>query len=210
MTFFAGLEKDNATTPARDIQLEPAGDMHYVYGIRSGKKDVLNNIYTDFFPLVKRMVLKNSGNQEDARDIFQEAIIVIYKKFRQPDFILTSRFDTYLYAVARNLWFMNLRRRNVPHQELEDVHVDTAVEHAEETLAQASRDRLYLRVFAELGEQCRKLLQMYMQGISMKNIAESFGFASEAYAKKRKFKCKEQLIERIKKDEAYKTIVNRG
>jgi RNA polymerase sigma factor (sigma-70 family) len=185
-------------------------DSPYVDGIRFGKREVIDSIYKVFFPKIKSMVLKNSGTPEDARDIFQETLIAIYRNSQKPGFHLTCRFDTYLYAIARNLWFVNLRKRNIHFTDLESLSIPEDLEDLEETINSAERYRLYNRAFAELGEQCRKLLLLYMEGITMKAIAEALGFASESYAKKRKFKCKEKLIARITENDGYKKIMARG
>src|SRR5687768_4001830 len=70
-------------------------------------------LYKFYFPSVASFIKQNCGNNEDAEDIFQEAIIVLLQKVRQSDFVLTSSLKTYLYAVAKNLWLKRLRDNNL-------------------------------------------------------------------------------------------------
>lgn len=184
-------------------------DSGYIEGIRLGKKEVIDTLYNQHFSKVRNLVLKNSGNLEDARDVFQETLIAIYRNSQKPDFTLSCRFDTYMYAIARNLWFVNLRKRNMQLADLENLSIPEEIEDLDETINSAERYQLYTKTFSGLGEQCKKLLLMFMQGISMKTIAAELGFASESYAKKRKFKCKEQLIAKITEDKDYKRIMAR-
>ena len=73
-------------------------------------------LYKFYFPSVASYIKQNLGSNEDAEDVFQEAITVLLQKVRQSDFVLTSSLKTYLYAIAKNLWLKRLRdskiRRN--------------------------------------------------------------------------------------------------
>lgn len=66
-------------------------------------------LYKLYFPSIASYIKQNKWNSEDAEDIFQEAIIVLLQKVRQPDFVLTSALKIYLYAIAKNLWLKRLR-----------------------------------------------------------------------------------------------------
>jgi len=70
-------------------------------------------LYKFYFPSVASYIMQNMGNKEDAEDIFQEAILVLLQKVRQPDFVLTSALKTYLYAIAKNLWLKRLRKNKL-------------------------------------------------------------------------------------------------
>src|SRR5688572_4115841 len=66
-------------------------------------------LYKFYFPSVASYIKQNLGSNEDAEDVFQEAITVLLQKVRQSDFVLTSSLKTYLYAIAKNLWLKRLR-----------------------------------------------------------------------------------------------------
>jgi RNA polymerase sigma factor (sigma-70 family) len=181
-------------------------DLTFIEGIRGGRSDSLDLIYKRFFPKIKSFIVKNSGSDEDARDIFQETLVAVFTNAQKPNFKLTCRLETYIHAIAKNLWLMQLRNKKITFMALDESN-DSAIEDLEETLRSTERYQLYIRIFAELGEQCQKLLKLYMQGVDMRAIATELGFASESYAKKRKFKCKEQLINQITQDESYKRMM---
>lgn len=153
------------------------------------------------------MVVRNSGSSEDAQDIFQEALLAIFHNASSADFELTCQFGTYLYSISRNLWLKHLRKRNVQFIDIEGVEDIIDSNDLDEVTLRLNRYHLYKKKFAEIGEQCQQLLLRFMQGADMKTIAEEFGFTSVAYAKKRKFKCKELLITKIEQDEDYKKMM---
>lgn len=70
----------------------------------------IKGLYT-ILPSLKIYILKNGGTNEDANDVFQDALVVLYKKLQLPDFKLTASINTYLHAVAQNIWMQELRRQ---------------------------------------------------------------------------------------------------
>ena len=184
-------------------------DDHYIDGIRNSKPTILNEIYRLFYPKIQSLILRNSGTHDDAKDIFQDALVAIFHSVKNREFKLTSQFSTYLYSVCRNLWLKNLRRKDVVFTDIREADSTMASEEHENMILMHERYQLYKRKFNEIGEQCQKLLLRFMEGADMKTIADEFGFASVAYAKKRKFKCKEQLISKIEQDNAYKITLTR-
>jgi RNA polymerase sigma factor (sigma-70 family) len=187
-----------------------AAEYYFIEGIRKGDKKVLDEIYKKFYPRTQYMVTRNSGTEEDARDLFQEALMAVYDRINGRPMELTCQFGTFLYSICRNLWLKQLRKRSVHFVDVTEAEADLpAPDELEEVTLWHDRYQLYMRKFAEIGEQCRQLLLRFMQGADMKTIAAEFGFASESYAKKRKFKCKEQLIQRIMEDADYNRVANR-
>lgn len=163
-------------------------------------------IYRDYFPRISTFIRQNSGSDSAAQDVFQDALVVLYKKVKSPDFKLTSSLYTFLYAICRNLWLKKLRKSGNEGVTLEgDVeYIDENVE--EEELTREAQYQLYRKKFRELGEGCRKLLQLSMAGKRMREIVAQLGMSSEQYARKRKFQCKQQLIRLIRQDPSYDAL----
>ncbi len=188
--------------------------MHYIEeslleGIRLHDSDTLEYIYKKFYPSVKAFVNSNSGSDDDARDVFQEAIVVIYRKVNDGSFALTSSFKTYVYAIVKNLWLKELEKRRSEGVKLQ---TEGDFEVADETIdgsfsdPRSERFKLYQKHFLTLSEDCQKVLRLFFAKQSLKEISEVMGFGSEKYAKKRKFQCKEILIKRIKNDPEFNKI----
>lgn len=179
-------------------------------GIIRNDNIVLQYIYKNFFYKVNLYVKQNSGNDDDANDIFQESIIVIYRKLKEKSLILNCAFETYLYSVCKILWYKQLSRKKSE----QNVALDSSsmeIEDYDQNIADLAekneRYRLYQKHFQMLGKDCQKLLQLFFDNVPLKQIAQIMGYKSEKYAKKRKYKCKEYLVNSIKQDIEYKTFV---
>ena len=168
----------------------------------------IKEIYELAFPAIKAYVLKNSGSSEDAEDTFQDAMVVLYNRMKQPNFELTSKPETFLFAVARNLWYKKLRK---PHMvEVTSSHTTVLTDEIklDEEDKQTLRERLYRVKFKLLSSDCQQVIQLFLAGESMVDIAERMNYASEGYAKKKKFTCKQKLFSLISADPRYKDLTS--
>lgn len=180
-------------------------------GIRRNDTIVLQYIYKNFYSKINFFIKKNSGDDDDANDIFQEAIIIIFRKLKANELVLDCTFETYLYSVCRFLWLKQLEKRKIEKEKIKDNHdynEDLYDDGLEKVADLNERYRLYQKHFTNLGKDCQKILQLYFDKVPLKNIAQIMGFKSEKYAKKRKFKCKEYLIKSIKQDLEYNKILS--
>ena len=188
-------------------------DTDLLQGIAAGEAKAVHRMYQDYFPRILSYVRKNNGNEEAARDLFQDALMVVYKKAQDPSFRLESALFTYLYAVCRNLWLKKLKRSDkerVTSYEDGEYNCETAgvteAFEGDEELVHEARYQLYRRKFRELGEACQKILSLSLAGKSMEFIVKEMSLSSVGYARKRKFKCKEQLMRRVQNDPAYREL----
>lgn len=176
-------------------------------GLKTNDNEVLNFIYRKYFPEIRFFVIKNSGSDEDAQDVFQEAIIIIYKKLRDGVLDLTCSFKTYLYSVCRIVWLKQLEKRKVKKDGFSDnqVFVDLQ-EGVEEMAEEQERFKLYQKHFQTLHVDCQAILKMFLKKVPLKEIAREMGIQSEKYLKKRKYQCKEILTKRIQNDPDFKRL----
>lgn len=140
------------------------------------------------FPSVRQLVLSNSGSREDAEDIFQEALLILYKKVRSGDFVLSSTVKTFIVGIARNLWYAELRRKG---KESLIVNFDMI---QEETASEDEQQyKLAEMAFNLLGEKCKQLLILfYFKKKSMAEVAHMLEFSNEKVAKNQKYRCLEK------------------
>lgn len=181
-------------------------------GIRRNDTIVLQYIYKNFYSKINFFIKKNSGDDDDANDIFQEAIIIIFRKLKANDLELDDcTFETYLYSICRLLWLKQLDKRKIEKENIKDnheYHEDIYDDGLEKVVDVNERYRLYQKHFTNLGKDCQKILQLHFDKVPLKNIAQIMGFKGEKYAKKRKFQCKEYLIKSIKQDLEYNKILS--
>jgi RNA polymerase sigma factor (sigma-70 family) len=185
-------------------------DEQMLKGILRHDNMVLSYIYKQYYYKVNAFIRKNSGSEEDVSDIFQEAIIVIYRKLKENDLLFETRsFETYLFSVCRLLWLKSLRNIKTEREKIneslpfnEEVYDDDL----NNVIEKNERYLLYQKHFRNISTDCQKILQMFFDKVPIRQIAQMMGFKSEKYVKSRKFKCKELLIERIKQDTEYKKL----
>jgi RNA polymerase sigma factor (sigma-70 family) len=186
-------------------------DDQILKGILRNDSLVLQFIYKQFFYKVNNFIRNNNGNDDDASDIFQEAIIVIYRKLKDDSKALENRpFQLYLFSVCRFLWLKQLEKRKIENERVNDsipYQEDSYDDSFIEIVNKNERYSLYQKHFRNLGTDCQKIMQLFFDKVPLKQIAQVMGYKSEKYAKKRKYKCKELLIERIKQDSQYKKIL---
>jgi RNA polymerase sigma factor (sigma-70 family) len=178
-------------------------------GLKTSDSNVLEYVYKKYFPIVRFFVIKNSGTDEDAKDVFQEAIILIYKRLKDESLDLTCAFKTYLYSVCRILWLRQLEKRKVRNEVIADNQVFIQLdEDIEAQFAEQEQFRIYQKHFQLLHKDCQEILQLFLKRVPLKEIAQKMNIKSDKYLKKRKYACKEALIKRIQNDPDYKRVKN--
>ncbi|MBS1511444.1 MAG: sigma-70 family RNA polymerase sigma factor [Bacteroidetes bacterium] len=141
--------------------------------------------------MIQAFILNNNGTYDDARDIFQEAMIVLFDKARTEQFELSSQLKTYVYSVCRRLWLKRLNQMhrfngNLEHAE-NTVVVDEDMEQHEKRNADFT---LMENAMSKIGEPCKSLLDAYyIQKKHMQEIAAEFGYTNADNAKTQKYKC---------------------
>lgn len=158
--------------------------------LKQNDSKAFRHIYTYFKP-IKSMIKNRGGNEEQAKDIFQEAVIIIYKKLQDDTFQLTVPLSAYLYSVSYKMWLYELRKSgkeitSTDFNNLQDEGIDDAIEHE-------NKLRKVEGILKQLGEKCLRLLQLYYyQKKTMKAISQDLGYSSESSAKNQKYKCLER------------------
>jgi RNA polymerase sigma factor (sigma-70 family) len=178
-------------------------------GIRGQQRDAVLFVYKEYFPTIKYLITSNSGTEVDAEDVFQDALVIIYRKVANGDLILTSSFKTYLYSICRNLWLQRLDRRAFSSEFLDLENLNELQDTIQFEFAdnESEKYKLFQQHFLKLGEDCQKILRLFLAKVPLREIAEVMGFKSEKYAKTRKFMCKEKLKNQILNDPKYNKLI---
>jgi len=182
-------------------------DEQYMDGLLKRDSRTLEHIYQHLFPGIAKHIQEYGGSQEDAEDVFQEGLVVMYRKAKANSLILKSSFYTFFYAVCKRIWLKKKsQRKGKMELPLEEVSLSELEADAVTILEQSEQYALYRSKFNLLGEACQKVLRLFFKGESMIEIAKQLGYSDARYAKKRKFICKEQLVKLIKSDTRYQEL----
>ncbi|HUR10179.1 MAG TPA: sigma-70 family RNA polymerase sigma factor [Flavitalea sp.] len=160
-------------------------------GLAKNDRKAVETIYAQQYKMVQSLILNNNGSYDDARDIFQEAMIVLYENARSGTFELNCRLKTYLYSVSRRLWLKRLQQRQRFQAEINGLEDTIPVEQDLETHEQKTAAFLIMeKAMLGLGEPCRSLLEaFYLHKKNMTDIANGFGYTNPENAKNQKYKC---------------------
>ncbi|MES2386940.1 MAG: sigma-70 family RNA polymerase sigma factor [Bacteroidota bacterium] len=167
-------------------------DREIISRIKKGDESAIDWLYRKHYRMMLKMITRNSGTEDEAKDIFQDALIVFWEKVIADKLTLTSKISTYLYSICQNLWRKELDRKGKFSSEEADKPDFTDPDRQE-------RIDIINKCIAALGESCRLILMYYyFDNLSMNDIAEKMGLANADTAKTKKYKCKQELDIKIK------------
>jgi len=160
-------------------------------GLAYNDKKAVEAIYSENYNMVQSLIISNNGSSDDAKDIFQEAMIVLYEKARSGTFELNCQIKTYVYSVCRRLWLKRLQQTNRYTEVGSNLEGIVAVEDDVEEHAKRNTEfEMMEKAIGSLGEPCKSLLEaFYLQKKNMQEIAVGFGYTNAENAKNQKYKC---------------------
>lgn len=160
-------------------------------GLAENDKNAVEALYRDNYTAIQSFILNNNGSVDEARDIFQEAMIVLYEKSKSPSFELNCQIKTYLYSVCRRLWLKRLLQLNKYSSQVESMEDTIPVEDEIEDHDKKNEDFVLMEnAMAKIGEPCKSLLDSYyIQKKTMQDISVEFGYTNSDNAKTQKYKC---------------------
>lgn len=178
------------------MKLSFKSDEHILHGIKNDRNKALNFIYKGYFPLIKNHVKKNSGTEEDAKDIFQDALVIFYEKVVSGNFVLTSSIKTYIFSVCQKMWLKKLR--SIKINDPMDNHIDELPVHLPvfeiDKKALKPLKQILNEQMEKLGNPCKSILiSYYYTKQSMEQIANKLGYNNSHSARNQKYKCLQRL-----------------
>lgn len=170
-------------------------------GLAAGQQAATTQVYKQHYPTILHWIQGSGGDEADAADVFQEAMVVLFEKSGNPDFRLTCKIGTYLFAIAKHLWFKKLeRRKKQPIAYMDGAGGDEESRewaYEEDVISHEEREAHYGQLdtaLEQIGEPCRSLLKAYYHhDKSMQQIAADFGYTNPDNAKTQKYKCLTRL-----------------
>ena len=176
-------------------------DSKLLDALRNGDEHALAELFQKNRRPITSLVIRNHGTEDDAEDILQEALVVLWEKIRSGSFEYQAKLSTYIYATAKNIWFRRLarRRRELPatNEAFEVAAEDTT---PQEELEENERISAVQYAMEQIGNPCRDIhLLYYWEEQSMEEIALKLGFANADTVKSKKYQCKKMLERLVKK-----------
>lgn len=180
---------------SKEINISAPADSEVVLGILNNSEVMLRRLYIAYYPMILKLIINNNGTADDAKDVYQEAIIVLYNKIKSGDFELTSKLKTFIYSVCRRLWLKRLSQMNRYGGDIKDFQEFLPAE--EDVDLHTERDQQFTKMQGALkllGEPCKTIIEdFYIHNKSMQEICEEFGYTNADNAKTQKYKCLQRL-----------------
>ena len=160
-------------------------------GLANNDSKAIETIYKENFKMIQSFILNNNGSYDDARDIFQEAMITLYEKSQSDSFVLTSKINTYLYSICKRTWLKKLQQIGRYSNRIDSLEETVPVEEDLEIHEKQNSEYAIMdRVLNSLGEPCKSLLEgYYVKKMDMQTLARDFGYTNADNAKNQKYKC---------------------
>lgn len=165
-------------------------DLALLKGLAANHATSIEHIYKENYNMVRQLVMTNSGSEDDAADVFQDTMVVLFEKAASPEFQLQCQLKTYIYSVSRRLWLKKLQQygRFMKVESMEDTA--EVEEDLEEHQKMQSNFVLMESSMQKIGEPCKGLLEAYyIKKKQMQEIAVEFGYTNADNAKTQKYKC---------------------
>jgi RNA polymerase sigma factor (sigma-70 family) len=174
-------------------------DITIIEGVRLQDDKILNWLYDNYLQPVKHHVLKNSGSNEDVSDVFQDSIIVLYNQITEGNLKLTSDLKGYFFGIARNVWSSHLRKK----KRTTELDIDISDEDDTDEKGDLVLEKIISRAFQKLKPDQQLILSLFSDGHSYEEIASKMNLKNEMYARRKKYLCKEALLDLVKEDPEY-------
>jgi RNA polymerase sigma factor (sigma-70 family) len=162
--------------------------------------DAIRHLYRTQFHLTMAYIKKNNGSDEDAEDIFQEVVLTFIDLVKKDKFRGESTVSTFLYALTRNTWLNELKKRGrtkIRDEKFEKAK-DTIGPDVSNYLVNREMKAQLMNVVESLGETCKKILvAVYFDNLAMKEILNLLNYENEQVVRNKKYKCLKQMEQLI-------------
>ena len=171
--------------------------LQLITAIKDNNSIVLKGFYTSNYPKIEALILKNSGSQDHAKDVYQDAFISMWNNIRNDAFTPQndSALQGYLYQIAKNKWMDVLRSKRFKTTQSLTAERSLFLKQ-DEDLEDDDYDiklNTTMNAFKDLGQPCKDLLKtFYFEKKSLRDIASELNI-EETSVRNKKYRCMEKL-----------------
>jgi RNA polymerase sigma factor (sigma-70 family) len=185
-------------------------DHQYIEALRRNDQRAIREIYQRYASHAIRWVTQHNGSIDDARDVFQEAVVALFEKAQKSDFVLTCPIGALLHLIYSRKWIDRLRQKNkesavrIAEERRYNAEVtDDALSIAESAIAADERQRRLAQTFTQISELCQQLIRLLSEGLTPKAAAEQLQMNSVDTLYRRKNACMERWRELLRNESSY-------
>ena len=175
-------------------------DQRYIAGLVNNDAVIINEIYKRCAGKIKSWIVFNNGSEDDAADIFQEALMDVYRQAKYKSLELTCPFEPYILLICKRKWLNEIKKRSilpVTNKEEDLLHIgEDTFANADELENQEAQSKMFFNAFEKLGERCKEIISWSMKGEAQEKVAEALG-VTYGYLRKKKSECMASLIKMV-------------
>jgi RNA polymerase sigma factor (sigma-70 family) len=182
-------------------------DIEIIECLRNRQSYVVHYLSDRYLPMIRLLVTQMGGTSEDARDIFQEGLMIMLEKIDNREFTLTCKFKTFLYCICENLWKLVLvKRQTAANYFRRRVEADDNDDLAE-LMDNKFCTEIFRSVYESLDPVSKLILKLYWEEMSPQEIADKLGYTN-GYVRKKKCQAQAELTDKVKRHPDYIRVVN--
>jgi len=185
-------------------------DQYYIEGLANNNSAIIQSIYKKFVPKVVSYIRNNSGDEDQAHDVVQEIMILLFNQSKAQQLQLTCPFDAYFFLLCKRKWLNELKKSSNKGVTIQD-DLKSTNEPTEEMVAQTEifeeKQQLFDMMFQKLGYKCQEVLKLSFTLKSMEEVAEKLN-VTYGYVRKKKSLCTAQLTQWIHENSRFKSLKN--
>lgn len=183
-------------------------DQMYIEGLANNDSAIIQSIYKKFVPKVVSYIRNNSGDEDQAQDVVQEIMILLFNQAKAKKLQLSCPFDAYFFLLCKRKWLNELKKSSSKGVTIDEdflsVNEPTA-EMVSQTEIFDEKQQLFDAMFQKLGEKCQELLKLSFTIKSMEEVAEKLQ-VTYGYVRKKKSLCTGQLTQWIQESNRFKSL----
>ncbi|MEZ0180990.1 RNA polymerase sigma factor [Flavobacterium oncorhynchi] len=186
-------------------------DQKYIEGLASNDSAVIQTIYKKFVPKVVMFIMNNSGDRDQAQDVVQDVLILLFNQAKANALQLTCPFDAYFFLLCKRKWLNELKKTSNKGVTINEDAVsinESALELIGQTEDFDEKQQLFDTMFQKLGDKCQELLKLSFTIKSMEEVAEKLN-VTYGYVRKKKSLCVGQLTQWIQEAKNFKSLKNK-
>jgi len=190
-----------------NIVFKNSTDLELLSELLKNNSDAFEEVYRRYYFMIEKYIVNNSGNKEDARDIFQDMLIALIKAINSSKFKLNKgvKLSSFIHAIVRNIWNVKLRKskRIQITNDLIDSTIKIDFADIEELKISEKKHLLMVKIFKEISDDCKKLLEAYyFEKIPLKEAAKMFGY-TQGFVRVKKNRCMQEFRKRVIKSDEF-------
>ena len=181
-------------------------DQEIINGLKNRQNNVIDYLYKNYLPQISHLIYKFGGNKEDAKDVFQDAILILLEKIDKNELVLNCMLKTFLYCICKYRWKDTIYKRLAASNYLDRLDEPSYNEDFSEIYDDEKFEDMFHKMIETLTPARKKILGLTMQNQSLNEIAVNSGYTYN-YLKKKKCICQQDFIRKLDNYPSLKSMI---